>query len=199
MRRRSLLAALGVMFAGCTSNSAPGSPSDTTSSPTQTASEANPSQQTATDPQTAYDKYPQSVTEGTIRVETGGYIKADSLHYYDGSLKTLEPDHGEWAWAMTTVHNLGGESISTPSTDSFSLLVDGTEYQPLSELPVDTDSLRDPTAHWKTADTKPEISPGGSSHPNFVFDTRPTEYPILKYEGESTHKLSYHPRMVSEA
>lgn len=70
---------------------------------------------------------------------------AESFRYWDleqEELAHLEPQRDWWVIYNLSVENLGGDPVSLPPADSYTLLAGGQSFQPRPELPIPFDQLR---------------------------------------------------------
>lgn len=166
MRRRQVLAGIATLAGGC---SGPGSPRrQSTSQPTT----GNPAgTQLAPGAGNA-----EAVQIGDHEFEPGTAQGVEKLRYHDeqqDATAFVRPDRDWWLFVRVSVWNLGGEPVEGPTTDAFTLQVEGQTYEPLSELPVEKDAARprDDVAAgppgYLTGDTVP---PGDMGILQLVFD-----------------------------
>jgi hypothetical protein len=127
---------------------------------------------------------------------------AEYLRYYDASsdeVAQLQPEREWWVMVMVSFKNLGGESVTTPTPDQFSLISGSESYSSLTALPrVSWDQVR-PRSDWFK---KPgldqysdDVKPDSSEHLYLLYDVARFEDPLIHINADTTHRLS--PRFVT--
>ncbi|TKX39294.1 hypothetical protein EXE41_18725, partial [Halorubrum sp. SD690R] len=129
------------------------------------------------------------LSESLAEYGLGTWVTQEEVRVYDESeddVAFVEPANGWFFGVNFFVYNAGGEELSERRTEDFSLYIDGTEYDPITDLPSDEFAFEDVREYFDAAIAPDYVGSTETIRPDsfgfiggiFDIDTDPTEWAI---------------------